>query len=255
MSHGPRRPVQLAALAAVGASCLTVAGCGLIHSAAAGGASGASASASSTPDPLASLSANKIATEAMANLKAAASLTMDGNLVDSGQAYTVKVGIKPGKGCAGSIDMGSKGSFKIIVIGKTVYINPDDTFWKADAGSDATAALQLVDGRYIKTTASGSLGSVTELCDLSQALGSIKVTGTMTKGKLTTLNGVRVLPLTQAGDGTLWVTDTAKPEVVKMVAPKGSDGTSGTLTFSPGAPVTLTAPPASDVLAGSAVGL
>ena len=255
MSRGLRKSVQLAALAAVGASCLTVAACGASNSAAASGGSSASTSASNTPDPLASLSANKIATEAITNLKAASSLTIGGSLVDSGQPYTVSLGIKPGKGCDGSVGMGSKGSFKLIVIGKTAYLNPDGKFWKANAGSAGDAVAKLVDGRYIKTTTSGSMGQVTQLCDLSQMLDSLKVTGTITKGKLTTLAGVKVLPLTQGTDGTMWVTDTAKPEVVQVEAPKGTDRTSGVVTFSPGVPVTLTAPPASEVLDGSAVGL
>src|SRR5579863_7683592 len=123
MSRGLRKSVQLGALAAVGASCLTVAACGASNSAAASGGSSASTSASNTPDPLASLSANKIATEAITNLKAASSLTIGGSLVDSGQPYTVSLGIKPGKGCDGSVGMGSRGSFKLIVIGKTAYLN------------------------------------------------------------------------------------------------------------------------------------
>jgi hypothetical protein len=236
----------LAALAAVGASCLTVAACG-------GGAPAASASASVNPDPLASLSASVIAAKAIVNLKAASSLTMDGSLLDSGQPITVSLGIKPGEGCAGSIDMDTKGSFKFILIGKTVYLNPDDNYWEANAGSNADAIIKLVDGRYIKSTTSGATGGATlgviKLCDLSQVAGSIKVNGTITKGKLTTLGGVKVLPLIQGTDGTLWVTDTAKPELIKVESTYASgDSTVGVVTFSPGAPVTLTAPPADQVI-------
>jgi len=119
---------------------------------------------------------------------------MDGSLLISGQPVTVTLGIKPGKGCAGSIDMDSKGSAKLIMIGKTMYLNPDDKYWEAGLGSAAAAAaIHLVNGRYIKTTTSGGL-------------------------------------------------------------PEGSDSIAGVLSFSPGAPVTLTAPPASDVVEGPAVG-
>jgi hypothetical protein len=140
------------------------------------------------------------------------------------------------------------------VIGKTIYFNGDDAFWKANAGSAADAMVKLVAGRYVKITSSGSTGLLTERCDLSRSLGGITVSGT-TKGKLTTLDGVKVLPLTQAGNGTVWVTDTGKPEIVKIAFPAGSDGLSGTLTISTGAPVSLTAPPASKVVDGSAIGL
>ncbi len=256
MFRGRPGSAGLAAIAVTGVCCLMVAACGTGNSAAAGGGSTSSASASSTPDPLASLSANKIATEAIANLKAAASVTIDGSFVDSGQAYTLNLGLKPGKGCAGTIGTGSKGSFKLIVIGKTLYLNPDDTFWKANAGSAADSVITLVNGRYIKTTTSGSMGQLAQLCDLAQVIASsAKIDGTLTKGTLTTLGGVKVLPLSQGTQGTMWVTDTAKPEVVEIKSPKDSTGTGGDLNFSPGAPVTLAAPPASQVIEGSAVGL
>jgi hypothetical protein len=256
MSQYLRGFVQLAALAVAGACCLMVAACGSGSSAAAGGASGASASASATPDPLASLSANKIATEAIANLKAASSATIDGSFFDSGQAYTLHLGLKPGKGCTGSISTGSKGSFKLIVIGKTLYLDPDDAFWKANGGSAADSIIALVNGRYIKTTTSGSMGQLAQLCDLSQVIASsFKIDGTLTKGTLTTLGGVKVLPLSQGTQGTMLVTDTAKPEIVEIKSPKDSSGSGGDLNFSPGALVTLTAPLASQVIEGSAVGL
>jgi hypothetical protein len=251
-----RRSARLAALAAVSASCLTVTACGLMNTGSAGGTATASASASASPDPLASVTGNTIATRAVANLKAASSVTIDGSFTDSGQAYTLDLKIKSAKGCAGSIGMGSKGSFKLIVIGKTLYFDPDDAFWKANAGSAADTVITLVNGRYIKSTTKGSVSQLAKLCDLNQVLtASFKIDGTLTKGKLTTLGGVKVLPLTQGTQGTMWVTDTAKPEVVKIEAPKDSSGTSGALTFSTSAPVTLTPPPASQVIEGSAVGV
>ena len=250
MSQYLRGFIRLAALAAVGAGCLMVAACGPGNS----GGAAATASASGNPDPLASLSASDIATKGIANLEAASSLTMDGSLLISGLPVTVTLGIKPGKGCAGSVDMGSKGSAKLIVIGTTMYLNPDDAYWEAGlAKSDAAAAIHLVNGRYIKTTTSG--GILARLCDLSHSLGSLKLSETMTKGKPTTLNGIKVLQITEGSDGWLYVSDTAKPELVGMEMPEGSDSSvAAVLTFSPGAPVTLTAPPASDVVEGSAVG-
>jgi len=250
MSRYLRGFIRLAALAAVGVGCLMVAACGPGNS----GGAAATASASGNPDPLASLSASEIAAKAIVNLEAASSLTMDGSLLISGQPVTVTLGIKRGEGCAGSIGLDSKGNIKLIVIGKTVYINPDDAYWKAYAGSKADAAIQWANGRYIKTTTSGSMAGVTQLCDLSHSLGSLKLSETMTKGKPTTLGGIKVLQITQGSDGWLYVSDTAKPELVGMEMTKGNSSVAAVLTFSPGAPVTVTAPPASDVVEGSAVG-
>jgi hypothetical protein len=239
---------RLTALAAVGAGCLMVAACSSGSSGSSPAVGGASASVSSTPDPLAALSTTAIATKAMANLKAASSVTMKGNLVVSGQAVTFDLGIKSGAGCAGSIGLGSKGNIKVVVMGKTVYFNADDGYWKAYAGSSADAAIKWANGRYVKTTTSSSMGSLTQLCDLTSMMDSMKLTEKMTKGKVTTLDGVKVLPLSQGADGTAYVTDTANPEFAKIESPKNStNGTIGALTFS-FAPVTVTAPAASDVV-------
>jgi hypothetical protein len=259
MVSGRLNRVRPAGVAVAAASCLAVAACsaGGASSAAHASQAGAAPSASSTPDPLASLTANQIAAKAFTNLKAAPSVTMDGTLAQSGTDYVIKLGLRPGHGCAGTIATSGQGSFKIIVIGKTVYLDPDDKFWTANGGSGASTVIALVAGRYIKTTtANKDMASLSSLCDLSQTLGSL--TGSkdqLTRGKPVTLGGVRVLPLKDTDGSVAYVTDTSKPELVQITAPKGSSDGSGTITFSVGAPVTLTAPPASQVIDGSLVGL
>ena len=79
--------------------------------------------------------------------------------------------------------MGSKGSAKLIVIGKTMYLNPDDKYWEAGLGSAAAAAaLHLVNGRYIKTTTSG--GILAQLCDLSHSRAAGQRRGRGPRGRL-----------------------------------------------------------------------
>ena len=51
------------------------------------------------------------------------------------------------------------------------------------------------------------------------------------------------------------VTDTSRPEYVEATAPKGTKSGAGKVIISVGAPVTLAAPSASQVIAGSALGL
>jgi len=68
--------------------------------------------------------------------------------------------------------------------------------------------------------------------------------------------GARVLPIEAPDGGILYVTDTSKPEIAEIVTGKNTgDDVTGKVTFSVGAPVTLTAPSASQVLNGSAIGL
>ena len=244
----------MAALAAVSASCLAVTACGASSSGSAGGV--ATASATTSVDPLASVSANTIATKAIADLKAASTETIRGSFTDSGQAFTLDLGIESGKGCTGSIGEGSKGSFKLIVIGKTLYLDPDDTFWKANAGSSANSVIALVNGRYIKTTTSGSMGQLAKLCDLSQVVASsFKTDGTLTKGHPSTTSGVTVLTLSEGTANTMVVTDEAKPEVLEIKSAADSSGVGGDLTFSAIAPVTLAPPVTTDVIEGSAIGV
>lgn len=230
---------RLAAVATVSACCLAAVACS-------GGAS----------DALANVSGSKVATEALANAESASSLTLNGSVVESGQAYTVDLGIKPGKGCAGTFGEGSKGSVKLVILGLTAYVQPDATFWKTVAGSHADLAIQLFRGKYLmEPSSSNGISGMSAVCGVSQILGQNGTSGTLTKGKVTTLGGVQVLPL-KATDGSVeYVTDTSKPEVVQVTAPKGSKNGSGKVDVTIGAPVTLKAPPANEVIDATKLGV
>lgn len=252
---------RVAAVSATGACCLAAAACGGGSSASTAGAP----SVSSTADPLASLTSAEIQSKALADAEVAPTLTIDGTVAQSGQAYTVDLAFERGRGCAGTVGVGSEGTIKIIEIGKTVYLNPDKRFWTANSGSEASAVIALVDGRYIQTsTTSKNAAGLADLCDVSQLLnggdGSKSSTGTssppttVTKGPVTTISGTRVLELKDSDGSTAYVTDTSKPEIVQVTAPKGSADGSGTVKVTVGAPVTLAAPPASQVIAGSKLG-
>jgi hypothetical protein len=251
MFRGRLVSAGLAAIALAGATCLAVTACG---SAAAnpGAAPAASTAAPSPVDPLAALTAAQVLTEAYADLKAASSVTVEGNLSESGTNYTLNLGIKPGHGCAGTVGMGSLGSYKLIVIGKVIYLNPDATFWKAQLGAEeASTAIAQLKGRYLKgATSDPPMQSSARMCDVTQALASTTVSSTASKGAVTTMDGIRVLPLEDLGNGEMDVTDTSKPEIVQIQEPGNGTGT-GALAISVGAPVTLTPPPASQVYQGS----
>ena len=255
MVHGRLSLVRLAGAALAGASCLAAGACGAGGTSSAGPAATAS-SVSSAADPLASLSAEEVATKAEADLEAEPNVTMSGTVTEAGARYILDLGLRPGHGCTGTIGT-SKGDIKLTVIGTTVYFNPDDKFWKANAGSAASSVIAIVSGRYIKTsTANKSMGSLSALCDLSKSIGSAPASGELSKGAVTSRDGVRVLTLDDSSDGsTADVTDTSKPEIVAVSGLPGSSDGSGTLTFSTATPVKLVAPPASQVIDGSKVGL
>lgn len=239
------------AVGLAGASCLAVTACsGVTASSLA-----VAPSASSTADPLAGLSASKIVAEAVADAEAVPSLTVDGTISVQGLSGIIHLGIKRGLGCTGSVALdGGKGNLKIIVIGKTIYMNPDKQFWTANAGASASAVIALVNGRYIEVPASDkNAASLAGLCTVNKLLNP--GAGNYTKGAVTTLDGRRVLAINGGSGSIAYVTDTSKPEYVKITAPEGAKDGSGEAMISVGAPVTLTAPPASDVIDGTKLGM
>jgi hypothetical protein len=256
MFEGRPAFVRLTLVAAAGVSCLAAVACG--SSTTSGGGAGASvaASATSTVDPLASLTVAQVESKVVADAEASSTLTMKGAIVQSSQTITVDLGIKPGHGCTGTIGLGSKGSMKMVVIGKIVYMDPDDAFWKANAGAEANATIALVNGRYLKVSSTNSSdGSLGQICDVSTIFSTNGKPDKVTKGAVTTLGGNRVLQLKNSDGSIAYVTDTSKPQLVEIAAPKGDKNASGTVTVTTGAPVTLTAPPASQVIDGSKLGM
>jgi hypothetical protein len=236
----PRGGAFRAALA-VGGACLTCLAVG-----ACGGGGG---------DPLADMSGKQVVDKAVGDLKSASSFSLAGTVSDSGGDYTVHLDYKPGTGCKGTVAQAGHGSFAMVMIGTTAWLKPDNAFWRAYAGSDAAAAIALLGGRYLKgSTSNANLASLTKLCDVNALASSLSLPTDVVKGKVTTVGGEQVLPLTdKAKGGTMYVTDTSSPQIVELV--KTAAGDSGKISFTVGHPVTVTAPPASQSVDGSPFGL
>jgi hypothetical protein len=205
-------------------------------------------------DPLASMSAKQVLTKAENNLKAAPTFGLSGSMNESDGRATVHLDYKHGTGCKGTIAVAGQGSFDLTVIGQTAWVKPDDTFWRTYAGSNAAQAIALFHDRYLKgSTSNANVASLTKLCDVNSLVSQLGVPTDVTKGKVTTVNGQQVVPLTdKAKGGTLYVTDTSNPQVVQIV--NTTAGNSGKVNFTVGNPVTLTAPPASQSIDGSSFG-
>lgn len=221
------------------------------------------------PDPLEDLSTTML-TQAYANLQAASSLTETGSGSESGQAYSLHLGIKANRGCTGTVGYGADGSLKLVVIGSTVYFKPDAAFWRYSAGANATAAMNAVNGRYIEGSdeSDSNLKAMAEVCSAYQNVGpsnpiagistaaKVSPLSGITMGRVTTLDGVRVLPLRDSTGAAVYLSDTGRLEVAEISQDKaGGGGSYGTFTFDVGAPVTVAAPPASQVLDGSTLGI
>jgi hypothetical protein len=195
-------------------------------------------------NPLARLTADQIAKKAATDLKAAASFHYHGSGKDSGQTVSISMSVTH-KGCTGSIGYGSHGGFAILVIGKAAWIQPNDKFWEY-AGVPASQ-LSLVHGKWLEVTGTGSnsLSAVlAPFCNANKLLSLLapQLTG-LVKGKTIKISGHRALQLrNRSAHESIYVSISSKPEILRI-----SDD--GTINFSAyGARVTLTPPPASDVI-------
>jgi hypothetical protein len=219
------------------------------------GASGSSATPSPTAsaDPLAGLTADQIAGRALADLKAVSSVHVAGSVRDSGQAIGINLSMGA-RNCRGTLSIAGQGSFLLLKLGNTLWIKPDDQFWKHAAGTRLNPAeLALVEGKYLQTTTKDSaFGSVSQLCDprkFADAFGN-QVHGAV-KGKTTRIAGQLALQLRDTTDSdSAYVTISAHPEFLRL------DGSGqGRLTFSDyNVPIPVTPPPASQTLNGATYG-
>ena len=242
MVSGWRRLVSVSATGALGACCLAAVGCG---------GSGSTAA----PDPLANQTGTTVLAEAIADLKAAPSVTVNGAGIESGQYVTSYIGIVPGKGCTGTVmqgEQGANGILRYTTIGKTVYFKPDSAMWQALAGADATKVSTSANGRYVEDPLSdGNLHGIGSCVIAAPSAAG----GAVTKGQVTVLNGVQVVPIEDSLGDVMYVTDTSRPEVVQDdTAPvAGTTDPAGEFTFTIGAPVTLATPPAKQVVSGASI--
>lgn len=139
-------------------------------------------------------------------------------------------------------------------MGGTVWVKPDNAFWKSFAGGSAQQAIAVLGGKYLKTTASDpNMADMVKICNVSDLSSSIAKASKVTKGAVTTIDGQRALALKDvAKGGTMYVTDTSAPRILQVTNPSKSDGGS-TMKFTYGQ-VKVTAPPASQTVDGSKYG-
>lgn len=124
-----------------------------------------------------------------------------------------------------------------------VYLKGDSTALQATGASSAQAAL--VAGKWIKASAgtSGGFGALGSLLDSQALFTNITTpTGTVSKGKRTTVNGKKAYTLVDKatdGNGTLYIALTGQPLPLRIDQP-GPSG--GALSFAYGEAVNVNPP-------------
>lgn len=215
----PRLAISLFVLAA-----LAIAGCS---------SSASSGNGVSSKSPSEILAASKAAADS------AGSVHVAGTLTGNGTQITLNLSLVSGHGGRGQISQNNL-SFKLIVIGDTIYIKGSPAFYSHFGG---TTAAQLFQGKWLKAPVSqGELGSLAALTNFSQLIDqSLAGQGTLAKGATTTVAGEPVIELRDTSrDGSLFVASTGEPYPIEIVK-RGSE--TGHITFTDWhKPVSLSAP-------------
>ena len=206
-----RRGVSILTL--LSAIAIAIAGCG--------GSSSSSGNGIADKSPSEILAATKVAGDA------AKTVHVSGSLVSGGTPITLDMSLLAGKGGRGKLSQNGL-SFELIQVGGTVYIKGSPAFYKSIGGN---AAAQLLQGKWLKASASSSdFASLSQLTDLRQLIDqTLADHGALTKGGTTTINGQKVVGITdKSKGGTLYIAATGKPYPVQIS--KSGSG-SGTITF------------------------
>jgi hypothetical protein len=221
----PARPSQSAYVAlALGLAGAVLGGCG-------GSSSGVS-----------DKSPNEIVAASKAAADAAKSAHVSGSIVSGRSPITLDLQLAANGG-RGQLALNGLG-FELIQTGGTVYIKGSSAFYSHIGGA---AAAQLLQGRWLKaSTTTPEFASIASLTDLHRLIdAAVAGHGTLAKTATTTVNGKKVIGLTDRSHGdTLYVAASGKPYPVE-IAKSGAGG--GTLSFDRWNQAVSIAPPANAI--------
>jgi hypothetical protein len=220
-------------------------------------------SSSSSTSALAGMSPDQIVQKSVANLKAASSVRISGQVVSSGQTIAVDLTDVAAKGCQGTIGLAApatsstkavSGTADIVEVDSIVYMKLSNSFFTS-AGLPASEFSQ-VSGKYIKLASGSNLASFAQLCNPSTLSTAFSKEDTgFAKAGTATVNGQPTLAFKQPknpSNGTVYVSEAATPQILRIAGPASQ----GSIDFSDyNAPATITAPPASQIVDGSKFGL
>jgi len=198
-----------------------------------------SACGGSSDNGVPSKSPDAIVSAASSALEAVQTVHISGSVANGNTPVTLDLSLVSGRGATGSMSE-SGPSFQIVAIDQTVYINGSPAFWRHFGGSVPAA---LLTGKCMKAPETGQFASLAEITDLNRLISGLLAShGTLTKGPTTTINGRKVIAVSDATrGGTLYVATTGKPYPIQVSKP-GPQG--GRLAFDRfNQPMSLTSPP------------
>jgi hypothetical protein len=186
---------------------------------------GCGSSSSSSSSGIAAQPPQKILNSTVAAADSLKSVHAAGSIVSNGQHISLDIHLLNGVGGSGRITLNGL-TFQLVGLHKYAYMKAPAEVWQK-AGAPASAA-KLLDGKWLRTPASGQFASIAQLTDIHQLFGQLlRPHGKLKTGSESTVAGRKVVAV-NSGEGTLYVATEGKPYPVELVKP-GSEG--GKLTF------------------------
>lgn len=212
-----------------------------------------------TPTPTASiarLTTQQILKKAEAAAKAATGVRVHGTM-NMADGTTLKLNVRLARsGGSGTVGFDGTG-MSVIVVGRTAFVQVDDSFWRQDKkkSKDAELFIQLLRGKWLKLALDNEgLGEMAGFASKATFFDGMFTDpgSTLRKTAAKTIDGVSCVGL-RGTDGTFWVDATnARPIRLEL---SGRGGTGG-LSFSEYNQIKAPkAPPPAQVVDGKALGL
>ena len=201
-------------------------------------------SSASKGNGVASKTPAEIVLAAKAAATGAATVHVAGSILSEGKPISIDMELVGSNGVGdnggrGRLTLGGLG-IRLIAIGRSVYVQGNTAFYTHFAGE---TAARLLRGKWLKGSAvRGPLASFASLADLGKVIDSTLADhGALSRAVATTLDGQRVVAVTDASKGgTLYVATAGAPYPIEIV--KSGTG-AGKLVFDRwNKPVTLLAP-------------
>lgn len=172
--------------------------------------------------------ASQIFQDAVSASSNAPSVHVTGSSATSAGPTTVNMVVSPD--CSGGTMFKGGAAIGLVVAHGEVYLRANAAFWQ-QITSDSSS-VQALAGTWIKAPASNSdFSSVTNLTD-TDLWKQLEPQGTLTKGPVTTEDGMAVIPLSDSRRDTIvYVADSGPPYIVSVIRSAESPHGSGTLTF------------------------
>ncbi|MFI5523095.1 hypothetical protein [Streptomyces platensis] len=194
------------------------------------------AAAAEDPDggegDLANKSAQQISDDSLHQLVAAKSLRL--RTQTSADPTKLDLTLDRAGNCTGAISKGELGRVELVKRGNQVWMKPDAAFWKSQLpGNEGRDAAEKYKDTFLHgTTKNAFLGNLSAACDLrafqksavppeNPPSGAPSPGPTLTKGRPTTHEGTRVLPVVKKAQGaveTLYVAIDGKHYPLKLTA-------------------------------------